>query len=188
MSLHCVQYILYWIQAEWKFYIQRYCQIIWVNFTNTVAVIFFPKRMVFYIWLTTPPTPLVCICPLLPDPFRVNFLGFFFGLGWEAFQVAQIYTTECHAESSYIHDMQCFAEVFDSRYKVTWDSNSNPQPSEFRSDAFPNELASLTEGWSSILNVYMRKDFEAQKLTLRCLINGEGGVRIKGGIGKISQI
>ena len=43
MSLHCVPYILYWIQAEWKFYIQTYCQIIWVNFTNMVAIIFFPS-------------------------------------------------------------------------------------------------------------------------------------------------
>ena len=41
MSLHCVPYILYWIQAEWKFYMQTYSQIIWVNFTNMVAIIFF---------------------------------------------------------------------------------------------------------------------------------------------------
>ena len=39
MSLHCILYIVYWIQAEWKFYIQTYCQIIWVNFTNMVAII-----------------------------------------------------------------------------------------------------------------------------------------------------
>ena len=43
MSLHCVPYILYWIQAEWKFYIRTYCQIIWVNFTNMAAIIFFPS-------------------------------------------------------------------------------------------------------------------------------------------------
>ena len=43
MSLHCVPFILYWIQAEWKFYIQTYCQIIRVNFTNMVAIIFFPR-------------------------------------------------------------------------------------------------------------------------------------------------
>ena len=41
MSLHCVLHILYWIQAEWRFYIQTYCQIIAVNFTNMVAIIFF---------------------------------------------------------------------------------------------------------------------------------------------------
>ena len=41
MSFHCVPHILYWIQAEWKFYIQTYRQIIWVNFTNVVAIIFF---------------------------------------------------------------------------------------------------------------------------------------------------
>ena len=41
MSLHCVPYILHWIQAEWKFYIQTNCKIIWVNFTNTIAIIFF---------------------------------------------------------------------------------------------------------------------------------------------------
>ena len=57
MSLHCVPYILYWIQAEWKFYIQTYCQIIWVNFTNMVAIIFFQGDV--HIWLTTPPSP----CP-----------------------------------------------------------------------------------------------------------------------------
>ena len=34
-----IPYILYWIQAEWKFYIQTYCQIIWVKFTNMVAII-----------------------------------------------------------------------------------------------------------------------------------------------------
>ena len=69
MSLHCVPYILYWIQAEWKFYIQTYCQIIWINFTNMVAIIFFQADV--HIWLTTPPTPHptpVRICPLLPDP------------------------------------------------------------------------------------------------------------------------
>ena len=44
MSIHCVPYILYWIQAEWKFYIQTYSQIIWVNFTNMVAIIFFRSR------------------------------------------------------------------------------------------------------------------------------------------------
>ena len=43
MSLHCVSYILYWIQAERKFYIQTYRQIIWVNLTNIVAIIFFPR-------------------------------------------------------------------------------------------------------------------------------------------------
>ena len=64
MSLHCVPYILYWIQAEWKFCIQTYCQIILVNFANMVAIIFFKADV--HIWLTTPSPP-VCICPLLPD-------------------------------------------------------------------------------------------------------------------------
>ena len=41
-----------------------------------------------------------------------------------------------------------------SRYKVslTWDSN--PRPSDFRSDALPTELASLTQGCSSTVDVY----------------------------------
>ena len=52
MSLHCVPYILYWIQAERKFYIQTYCQIISVNFTNMVAIIFFKADV--HIWLTIP--------------------------------------------------------------------------------------------------------------------------------------
>ena len=64
MSLHCVPYILYWIQAEWKFYIHTYCQIIWVNFTNMVDIFFFQADV--HIWLTIPHH--VCICPLLPDP------------------------------------------------------------------------------------------------------------------------
>ena len=67
MSLHCVPYILYGKQAEWKFYIQAYFQIIWINFTKMVAIIFFQANV--YIWLTTPPTPYpVRICPLLPGP------------------------------------------------------------------------------------------------------------------------
>ena len=43
---------------------------------------------------------------------------------------------------------------FNSRYKVslTWDSN--PRPLDFRSNALPTELASLTQGWSSTVNVY----------------------------------
>ena len=43
MSLHCVRYILYLIQAGRKFNIQTYCQIIRVNFTYMVAT-FFSKR------------------------------------------------------------------------------------------------------------------------------------------------
>ena len=69
MSLHCVPYILYWIQAEWKFYIQTYCQIIWVNFTNMVAIIFFPSGRQH---LANHPPPPVRICPLLPDPHPLH--------------------------------------------------------------------------------------------------------------------
>ena len=35
---------------------------------------------------------------------------------------------------------------FDSRYKVSFTWESNPRPSDFRSDALPTELASLTKG------------------------------------------
>ena len=83
MSLHCVPYILYWIQAEWKLYIQTYCQIIWVNFTNMVAIIFFQADV--HIWLTTPlplsafvhfcltPLPsLMCGHPLWMAPIKVT--------------------------------------------------------------------------------------------------------------------
>ena len=66
MSLRCVPYILYWIQAEWKFYIQTYCQIIWVNFTNMVAIIFFPSGRPHL--ANHPPPPPVRIYPLLSDP------------------------------------------------------------------------------------------------------------------------
>ena len=68
MSLHCVPYILYWIQAEWKFYIQTYCQIVWVNFTNMVAIIFFQADV--HIWVTTrlPLSAFVhfCLTPISP--------------------------------------------------------------------------------------------------------------------------
>ena len=66
MSLHCVPYILYWIQADWKFYIQTYCQIIWVNFANMVTIIFFQADV--HIWLTPPPPPVphFCLTPLPP--------------------------------------------------------------------------------------------------------------------------
>ena len=64
MSFHCVPHILYWIQAEWKFYIQTYRQIIWVNFTNMVAIIFFQSGRPHL--ANHPPSP-VRICPLLPD-------------------------------------------------------------------------------------------------------------------------
>ena len=81
MSLHCVPYILYWIQAERKFHIQTYCQIISVNFTNMVAIIFFKADV--HIWLTipspcphlstfawslSPPPPLMCGHPLWMGP------------------------------------------------------------------------------------------------------------------------
>ena len=65
MSLHCVPYILYWIQAEWKFHIQTYCQIIWVNYTSMVAIIFFPSGRPHF--ANRPPRP-VRICTLLPYP------------------------------------------------------------------------------------------------------------------------
>ena len=49
----------------------------------------------------------------------------------------------------YIYDIRVVLRFLDWRYKVslTWDSNS--RPSDFRSDALPTELASLTQGWSS---------------------------------------
>ena len=45
-----------------------------------------------------------------------------------------------------MYDIHVVLRFFDSRYKVslTWDSN--PRPSDFRSDALPTELASLTQG------------------------------------------
>ena len=67
MSIHCVPYILYWIQAEWKLYIQTYCQIIWVNFTSMVPF-FFPSGRPH---LANHPLPLstfvhFCLTPPLP--------------------------------------------------------------------------------------------------------------------------
>ena len=71
MSLHCVPYILYWIQAEWKFHILTYWQIIWVNFTNMVAIIFFlsgrprlanhlPLSLSAFVHFCLTPPPLMC--------------------------------------------------------------------------------------------------------------------------------
>ena len=79
MSLHCVPYILYWIQAEWKFYMRTCRQIIWVNFTNMVAKIFFPggrphlanqpcspcPHLSTFAWS---PSPLMCGHPLWMAP------------------------------------------------------------------------------------------------------------------------
>ena len=76
MSFHCVPHILYWIQAEWKFYIQTYRQIIWVNFTNMVAIIFFqsgrphlakpplPLPLSAFVHFCLTSTPLMCTHPL----------------------------------------------------------------------------------------------------------------------------
>ena len=83
MSLHCVPYILYWIQAEWKLYIQTYCQIIWVNF----ASIFFPSGLLhlanhphplsaFVHFCMTRLTPLMCGHPLWMAPRLGDYVWF----------------------------------------------------------------------------------------------------------------
>ena len=51
---------------------------------------------------------------------------------------------------------------FNSRYKVSVMWDSNPRPSDFRSDALPTELASLTNGWCSTVDVYTRSNIEVQ--------------------------
>ena len=43
----------------------------------------------------------------------------------------------------YMNDIRCCAQVF-PRYKVSLTWGSNPRPSDFRSNALPTELASLT--------------------------------------------
>ena len=57
---------------------------------------------------------------------------------------------------------------FDSRYKVslTWDSD--PRPSDFCSDALLTDLASLTQGRSSTVDVYRRSNIEAHKPVPGC--------------------
>ena len=82
MSIHCVPYILYWIQAEWKFYIQTYCQIIWVNFTNMVATFFFPSGrphlanhllpLSAFVHFCLTPSPLMCGHPLWMAPYSIS--------------------------------------------------------------------------------------------------------------------
>ena len=57
---------------------------------------------------------------------------------------------------------------FDSRYNVSLTWNSNPRPSDFHSDTLPTELASLTQGRSSTVDVYTRSDIEAHKLVPDC--------------------
>ena len=77
MSLHCVPYILYWIQAEWKFYIQRYCQIIWVKFTNMVTIIFFASEcpnLANHLPLPLPLSAFVHFC-LNPPPPPLSYLA-----------------------------------------------------------------------------------------------------------------
>ena len=97
ISLHWILHILFGIQAEWKFYIQTYCQIIWVNFTNMVAKIFFPSGRPH---LANHPPPSLRIFPLLPDPpFPPAFLmcGILYGwpplrrvIHWELWVMIQI--------------------------------------------------------------------------------------------------
>ena len=82
MSIHCVPYILYWIQAEWKFYIQTYCQIIWVNFTNMVVTFFFPSGrphlanhllpLSAFVHFCLTPSPLMCGHPLWMAPYSIS--------------------------------------------------------------------------------------------------------------------
>ena len=69
MSWHCVPYILYWIQAYWKFYL-----------TNMVAIIFFQSGRPhlanhpsspcpFLSTFAWPPSPLMCGHPLWMVPY-----------------------------------------------------------------------------------------------------------------------
>ena len=57
---------------------------------------------------------------------------------------------------------------FNSRYKVNLMWDSNPWSPDFDSDALQNELASLTQGGYSIVDVYTRIDIEAHKLVPDC--------------------
>ena len=68
MSLHCVPYIPYWIQAEWKFYMQTYYQIM-SEFHKYGSYNFFPSGRPH---LANHPPPPVRICPLLPDPHLLH--------------------------------------------------------------------------------------------------------------------
>ena len=83
MSLHCVQYILCWIQAEWKFYIQTYCQIM-SKCHKYDSYNFFPSGRPH---LANHPRPLplsafvhFCLTPL-PN-VRTSFIG---GPFWRAY-------------------------------------------------------------------------------------------------------
>ena len=71
-------------------------------------------------------------------------------------------------ELSDIDDIHVVLRFFDSRYKdsLTWDSN--PRLSDFRSDAVPTELASLTQGLSITVDVYTRCEIEAHRLVPGC--------------------
>ena len=76
MLLNCVPYILYWIQAQWKSYVQTYFQIIWVIFTNMVAMIFFPSGGLH---LVNHPLSLsafvhFCLTPPPPPNVRTSFM------------------------------------------------------------------------------------------------------------------
>ena len=86
MSLHCVPYILYWIQAEWKLYIQTYCQIIWVNFkygsynfcpSGRLHLANQPQPLSAFVhFCMTRLTPLMCGHPLWMAPRLGDYVRF----------------------------------------------------------------------------------------------------------------
>ena len=64
----------------------------------------------------------------------------------------------------YIYLYICCAKNFlDSRYKVGFAWDLNQKPLDFCSDALPNELMSMTQGWSFTVDAYTRSDIEAHR-------------------------
>ena len=48
--------------------------------------------------------------------------------------------------------------------------DSNPRPSDYRSEALPIEIASLTHRGSSTVDAYMRSDIKAHKPARICVL------------------
>ena len=58
--------------------------------------------------------------------------------------------------------------IRDIKSVLRWTRTHDPRPSDFRCDALPTELASLTQGRFSTVDVYTRSDVEVHKHVPAC--------------------
>ena len=91
------------------------------------------------------------------------------GSSWKQCALPVITTMALWQLHTYIYMIfNVVLKFLDLRYKVSLTRESNPQPSDFHSNALLTELASLTQRWSSTVNVYMRSDIEGHELVPGC--------------------